>query len=63
MVHDALREMEDKGTVPEESWMDGLKEAAGSAFLGTLFRLRRENLCSSVFLLFSIRDRTCQLHP
>ena len=36
MVQDALREMEEKGTSPEESWMVGLKEAAGSAFLGRL---------------------------
>lgn len=36
MVHDALRGMEDKGISPEQLWMDGLKEASGSAFLGTL---------------------------
>ncbi|KAI9567602.1 cytochrome P450 [Boletus coccyginus] len=33
MVQDALREMEKKGVSPEESWMDALKEASGSAFL------------------------------
>ncbi|KAN0084467.1 Cytochrome P450 [Tylopilus felleus] len=33
MVHDALREMEEKGTSPEEPWMVGLKEAAGSAVM------------------------------
>jgi hypothetical protein len=38
MVHDALREMEEKGISPEKSWMDALKEASGSAFLGTLLR-------------------------
>jgi len=36
MVQDALREMEEKGVLPEESWMDALKEASGSAFLGAL---------------------------
>ena len=34
MVSDALRHMEEKGTSPEESWMEVLKKAAGSAFLG-----------------------------
>ncbi|KAF8436532.1 cytochrome P450 [Boletus edulis BED1] len=38
MVHDALRCMEEESRSPEESWMQALKEAAGSAFLGTLFR-------------------------
>ncbi|KAI9567596.1 cytochrome P450 [Boletus coccyginus] len=33
MVHDALREMEEKGISPEQSWMDTLKEVSGSAFL------------------------------
>ena len=36
MVHDALRHMEDKGISPEESWLQVLKEASGSAFVGTL---------------------------
>ncbi|KAF8549589.1 cytochrome P450 [Imleria badia] len=33
MVHDALQEMEEKGTSPEQSWMDDLKGASGTAFL------------------------------
>ncbi|KAF8121605.1 cytochrome P450 [Boletus edulis] len=33
MVHDGLRRMEDKGIPPEESWMQALKEASGTAFL------------------------------
>jgi hypothetical protein len=38
MVHDALREMEEKGISPEKSWMDRLKEASGTVFLGKLLR-------------------------
>ena len=38
MVHDALREMEEKGISPEKWWMDALKEASGTAFIGTLDR-------------------------
>lgn len=37
MVHDALQNMEAKGTVPDESWMSALKGATATAFLGTLF--------------------------
>ncbi|KAF8553325.1 cytochrome P450 [Imleria badia] len=33
MVHDAMRHMEEKGISPEESWMQALKEASGTAFL------------------------------
>ncbi|KAF8129485.1 cytochrome P450 [Boletus edulis] len=33
MVHDALRCMEEESRSPEGSWMQALKEAAGSAFL------------------------------
>ncbi|KAF8123434.1 cytochrome P450 [Boletus edulis] len=33
MVHDALRTLEEEGISPEESWMKGLKEASGTAFL------------------------------
>ncbi|KAN0084464.1 Cytochrome P450 [Tylopilus felleus] len=33
MVHDALRCMEDKGIPCDKSWMEGLKEASGTAFL------------------------------
>lgn len=29
--------MEEKGAPPDESWMNALKEAAATAFLGTLF--------------------------
>ncbi|KAF8551312.1 cytochrome P450 [Imleria badia] len=35
MVHDALRHIEEEGISPEESWMEALKEASGTAFLGT----------------------------
>ena len=61
MVQDALREMEEKGTSPEESWMVGLKEAAGSAFLGRLldtltnFRLMPMH---AIQLISCIRDGT-----
>ena len=37
MVSDALRHMEEKGTSARESWMEALKEASGTAFLGELF--------------------------
>jgi hypothetical protein len=59
MVHDALREMEEKAISPEKSWMDGLKEAGGSAFLGTLLRfLTRTFSDACVFQLGScLRDR------
>jgi len=43
MVHDALREMEEKGMSPEQSWMDTLKEASGSAFLGNAVLVPGEN--------------------
>ncbi|KAG6371203.1 cytochrome P450 [Boletus reticuloceps] len=33
MVHDALRRMEEKRISPEESWIQALKEASGTAFL------------------------------
>ncbi|KAF8550832.1 cytochrome P450 [Imleria badia] len=33
MVHDALRHTEENGITPEESWMQALKEASGTAFL------------------------------
>ncbi|KAN0084502.1 Cytochrome P450 [Tylopilus felleus] len=33
MIHDALRNMEEKGTVPDETWTKELKEAAATAFL------------------------------
>lgn len=36
MVYDALRGMEEKGISPGESWMEALKEASGTAFLGML---------------------------
>ena len=38
MVHDALRLIEEKGISPEKSWMQALKEASGSAFVGMLLR-------------------------
>ena len=39
MIHDALRNMEEKGTVPDETWTKELKEAAATAFLGMCFTL------------------------
>ncbi|KAF8137469.1 cytochrome P450 [Boletus edulis] len=33
MVHDAIQTMEAKGTVPDELWLKGLKDAAATAFL------------------------------
>lgn len=50
MVHDALREMEEKGTSPEEPWMVGLKEAAGSAVMGTLLRYRMKIFANVSYL-------------
>ena len=59
MVHDALREMEEKGISPEKPWMDALKEASGSAFLGTLLGwVLREPLLMRVMQPVScVRDR------
>lgn len=37
MVHDALRNMEEKGIVPDQSWMEALKGASATSFLGTQF--------------------------
>lgn len=34
MVHDALRGMEEKGISAEQTRMDNLKAASGTAFLG-----------------------------
>ncbi|KAN0082828.1 Cytochrome P450 [Tylopilus felleus] len=34
MVHDGLRSIEERGIAPDESWMQALKEASGTAFLG-----------------------------
>ena len=45
MVHDALREMEEKGISPEKWWMDALKEASGTAFIGTLLRCLKRTFC------------------
>ena len=42
MVHDALREMEEKDITPDQSWMDELKGASATAFLGTLARDLRD---------------------
>ena len=58
MVHDALREMEEKGISPEKSWMVALKEASGTVFLGMLLRcLTRTLLICVVQLVSCIRDR------
>ncbi|KAF8549581.1 cytochrome P450 [Imleria badia] len=35
MVHDALRNMEEKGTAPDQSWIGVLKEASATAFLAS----------------------------
>lgn len=55
MVHDALREVEEKGITPEASWMDALKAASATAFLGTLLHFT-ESLHSRA------RNATFQLH-
>lgn len=36
MVYDALRQIEEKGILPEASWIETLKGASGTAFLGTV---------------------------
>jgi len=48
MVHDALRRMEEEGISSKGLLIEVLKEAAGSAFLGTLLmsRSRAEIPCS-----------------
>jgi len=33
MVHDAMQSVEEKGTVPDEAWREGVKDAAATAFL------------------------------
>ena len=58
MVHDALRHIEGKGISPEESWMDALKEASGTAFLGTLLScLARSSTHCVINLVSWSRDR------
>ena len=55
MVHDALREMEEKGISPENSWMDALKGASATAFLGALLRCLTRTFTNACY-------PTCQLH-
>ncbi|KAF8549585.1 cytochrome P450 [Imleria badia] len=57
MVHDALREMEEKGTSPEESWMVGLKEAAGSVFLAAS---ETSDLVLMTFFLMMVMNQGAQ---
>ena len=63
MVHDALREMEEKGISPEKSWMDALKEASGTAFLGTLLRCLKRTFTDMLSNLLAasetVRDTIC----
>ena len=52
MVHDALRNAEDKGISPDGSWTESLKEAAATAFLGGSFRYSDRSfthLCSQTY--------------
>lgn len=59
MVHDALRHVEEKGVLPDESWTKHLKEVAATAFLGRLFGYS-EIIHSFGFLAASetVRDMT-----
>ncbi|KAF8440327.1 cytochrome P450 [Boletus edulis BED1] len=49
MVHDAMGQLEEKSISPEESWMQELKGASGTAFLGTL--LRSNSVLMTFFLM------------
>ena len=61
MVHDALQGMEEKGTSPEKSWMDALKEASGSAFLGTFSKFQMKPFTDVCYATFS-GGRDCTRH-
>ena len=61
MVHDALQEMEEKGTLPEKSWMDALKDASGSAFLGTFSKFQMKPF-TDVCHATSSGSRDCTRH-
>lgn len=50
MVHDGLRSIEERGIAPDESWMQALKEASGTAFLGACPAAPR--IFSYVYVLF-----------
>lgn len=56
MVHDALRAIEEKGTVPDKSWIEVLKEAAATAFLGMHFIFRSISTHTLCFRTLSVRD-------
>ena len=55
MVRDALRRMEEEGISSKGFFVEQLKEAAGSAFLGTLLGCLARSLPHA-------RNPTCQLH-
>lgn len=55
MVHDALQEMEEKGITPDQAWMDELKGASGTAFLGTQVR----GVCEISSLIHAIEFDSC----
>ncbi|KAH0835878.1 cytochrome P450 [Lanmaoa asiatica] len=57
MVHDALRHLEEKGISPEESWMEILKHASGTAFLAA-----SETVRDSVSIVTIITDHSKQSH-
>ena len=61
MVHDALQEMEEKGTLPEKSWMDALKDASGSAFLGTFSKFQMKPFTDACYATSS-GSRDCTRH-
>ena len=59
MVHDALRHVEEKRIPPEESWLQTLKEASGTAFLGAFLSSLVRSFTHARFSPVSrIRDRT-----
>ncbi|KAI9567597.1 cytochrome P450 [Boletus coccyginus] len=57
MVQDALREMDEKGISPDQSWMDALKEASGSAFLAGA---ETSNSVLMTFFLMMVVDQEAQ---
>lgn len=59
LVHDALRHMEEKGITPDESWMEQLKGASGTAFFGILLRCLTRSYAD---ILVNSRNRWCKCY-
>ena len=57
MVNDALRGVGEKGILPEKSWMDALKEASGSAFLGNAAQMSCENFTDACYPTYQLHQR------